>query len=146
MRTNEERAATLARALRAGVDGDRAAVEACCTADVRAWTPSLYASSLSELVEQLERRDEAFSDLELDVVPLDVGGDFACVEWSVEMTHTGELVLGNGRRVAPAGLRVTVRGATVAEFRGARICSLRQYWDELSVLEQLGVLEPPGER
>ena len=29
---------------------------------------------------------------------------------------------------------------TVAEFRGNRICSLRQYFDRLSVLEQLGLL------
>jgi len=145
MTTNEERAAVLARALRAGIDRDTAAVEACCTDDVRAWTPSLYASSLVELVEQLARRDDAFSDLQLDVVPLDVGGDFACVEWSVDMTHTGELVLGDGSRVAPTGLRVTARGASVAEFRDARICSLRQYWDEQSVLEQLGLLVPPDE-
>ena len=27
---------------------------------------------------------------------------------------------------------------SVAEFRGDRICSLRQYWDELSVFDQLG--------
>jgi hypothetical protein len=32
---------------------------------------------------------------------------------------------------------------TVAEFRGDRICSLRQYWDELSLFEQLGLL-PEG--
>jgi hypothetical protein len=38
---------------------------------------------------------------------------------------------------------VTFHGITVAEFLGDRICSLRQYWDELSVFDQLGLL-PDG--
>ena len=62
------------------------------------------------------------------------------------MTHTGELDLAGGMTVEPTGLRITLHGVTVAEFRDDRICSLRQYWDELAALEQLGVLgeEEPG--
>jgi SnoaL-like polyketide cyclase len=74
------------------------------------------------------------------VSPLDVGGDHACAEWTVTMTHTGTLTLADGLVVEPTGIRVTLHGATVAEFEGDRICSLRQYWDEFGVLEQLGVL------
>ena len=44
------------------------------------------------------------------------------------------------RSIEPSGTRVTLHGVTVAEFHGERICSLRQYWDEIAVLEQLGVL------
>ncbi|MGH9288098.1 MAG: ester cyclase [Acidimicrobiales bacterium] len=138
--SNAARAATLARALQAGLDGDGSALRDLYTEDVTAWTPALSASSLDELAAELERRDAAFSDLELDVVPLDVGGDYACAEWSVTMTHTGPLVLAGGEVVEPTGTRVTVNGATVAEFRGDRICSLRQYWDELVVFEQIGLV------
>jgi ketosteroid isomerase-like protein len=42
--------------------------------------------------------------------------------------------------VDPTGVQITLHGITVAEFRGDRICSLRQYWDELSVFDQLGLL------
>ena len=56
------------------------------------------------------------------------------------MTHTGTVVLGDGKPIEPSGIRVTLNGVTVAEFLGDRICSVRQYWDELTVLEQLGVL------
>jgi hypothetical protein len=59
------------------------------------------------------------------------------------MSHTGVLRLGGDTTIEPTGLRVTVRGVTVAEFRGDRICALRQYWDEFAVLEQLGVLTSP---
>ncbi len=80
-----------------------------------------------------------FSGIELEVAPLDVGGDYACAEWCATMTHTGPLVLAEGEIVEPTGTRITLNGATVAEFRGDRICSLRQYWDELAVFEQLGL-------
>lgn len=140
MTTNAERADALARALRAGLEGDGDAIRALCTEDVKAWTPALSAASLTELETELARRDDAFSDLALDVAPLDVGGDYAGAEWSVAMTHTGPLTLAGGAVVEPTGVRVTINGATVAEFRGERICSLRQYWDELAVFEQLGLL------
>jgi len=137
--TNEARASTLTRALRAGLEGDRTTVEALCTDDVRVWAPALDAGSRAELLDALDRRDNAFSDVELTTVPLDVGGDFACVEWTATMTHTGAIELGGDTSVAATGERIVVNGATIAEFDGARICSLRQYWDEFAVLEQLGV-------
>jgi len=131
----------LVRALHASVDHDADAVRAVCTDDVRAWSPGMFASSATELVAHLERRDEAFSDAVLEVIPLDVSGDFAAAEWSVAMTHTGRLVLAGGVEVEPTNVRVTLNGVTVAEFEGDRICSIRQYWDELTVFEQLGLLE-----
>jgi ketosteroid isomerase-like protein len=140
MTSNGARADMLGRALRAGIDGDREALQALFTDDVRAWTPAFSAASLNELVDALDRRDDAFTEIELDVVPLDVGGDFACVEWTVDMTHSGTITRPDERDIEPTGIRVTLHGVTVAEFHGDRICSLRQYWDEFAVLEQLGVL------
>jgi len=137
MTSNEERATTLVKALHAGIEGDKAALGALLTDDVRAWTPALATSSLSELIDELERRDSAFTDMELETVPLDVGGDFACVEWTVEMTHSGRIALTGEEGIEPSGTRVTLHGVTVAEFEGDRICSLRQYWDEYAVLAQL---------
>jgi ketosteroid isomerase-like protein len=140
MTSNAERATTLVDALRAGLERDREALQRLLTDDVRAWAPALSTSSRRELIDELERRDEAFSDIDLDVTPLDVGGDFACVEWTVEMTHTGTITVADERRIEPSGVRVTVHGVTVAEFDGEQICSVRQYWDESTVLEQLSVL------
>jgi hypothetical protein len=92
---------------------------------------------------EFDRRDDAFSDVQLETSPLEAHGDYACVEWSVTMTHTGPLPVADGKVVDPTGVQVTLHGITVAEFRGDRICSLRQYWDELSVFDQLGLL-PEG--
>ena len=140
MTSNAERATTLMRALRAGIDGDTGTIRDLCTEDVQAWTPALSAGSFTELAAELERRDHAFSDIDLEVAPLDVGGDFACAEWTVSMTHTGPLVLAGGEVAEPTGTRITLNGATVAEFSADRICSLRQYWDELTAFEQIGLI------
>ena len=91
------------------------------------------------MIAELDRRDDAFTDIALEVVPLDVGGDYACVEWTVDMTHSGTVTLAD-ETIEPSGIRVTLHGVTVAEFHGEQICSLRQYWDEFAVLEQLGVM------
>jgi ketosteroid isomerase-like protein len=140
MTQNAARATTLMRALHAGIAGDTSVIPELCTDDVKVWAPAMSATSAIELAAELERRDDAFSNIELEIAPLDVGGDYACAEWCVTMTHSGRLVLADGMIIEPTGLRIHLNGATVAEFRGERICSLRQYWDELAVLEQLGVL------
>jgi ketosteroid isomerase-like protein len=139
MTSNSARAEILARALDAAIRGDRTTLEVLYTDDVKAWTPAHSAASAAELLRELERRDQTFSDVEVHITPLDVGGDYACAEWRVAMTHTGDLRLRD--EVVPAtGLRITLNGITVAEFEGDRICALRQYWDELTVYEQLGLL------
>jgi predicted ester cyclase len=145
MSSDAGRAATLQRALEAAVAGDHDTLATLFTDDVKAWTSGLATSSAAELLAEFDRRDDAFSDMELDVMPLDVGGDFACVEWQLTMTHTGELTLRDGVTVPPTGQRVTLHGVTVAEFIGRRIGALRQYWDELSLYEQLGLLDDDDE-
>jgi hypothetical protein len=145
MTSNATRASTLERALRASVAGESSAIGELYTEDVKMWAPALSVSSAGELASWFQQRDDAFSDIELDVSPLDVGGDYACAEWTVTMTHSGTLVLPGGPAVEPTGIRVTLNGVTVGEFLGDRICSLRQYWDEFAVLDQLGVLtRQPG--
>lgn len=144
MISNVQRAVTLTRALHASIKGDQRLISEVYTEDVKAWTPAFSTASLSELKAEFERRDEAFSDFELNVIPLDVGGEFGCAEWSVSMTHSGPLAVAGGEIIEATGIRVTVNGTTIAEFRDTRICSFRQYWDELSVFEQLGLIDRDG--
>jgi ketosteroid isomerase-like protein len=145
MTSNQERAMTLVRALHAAIDRDGQTLRETLTDDVRAWSPALSTASLDELLDELDRRDGAFADVELNVTALDVGGDHACVEWTVEMTHSGPIVLADDLHIESSGLRVAMHGITVAEFLGDQICSLRQYWDELTVFEQLGALTQRAE-
>ena len=142
MTSSAERAAILVRALHSSIDGS-SKFEEVYTDDIKAWTPALSTSSLTELKAEFDRRDDAFSAVDLDVRPFIVAGDYACAEWTVSMTHTGPLTVADGLTIEPSGVEVTFNGMTVAEFRGEQICALRQYWDELSVYEQIGLF--PGE-
>jgi hypothetical protein len=139
--SNPSRAALLVRALRAGVEHDRQALTDIYTDDVKTWTPALSTGSLQELIAEFDQRDVAFSNVELELAPLDVGGEYACVEWTVTMTHTGPLEMERETVVDATGVSVVLHGITVAEFEGEKICALRQYWDELSVFEQLGLVQ-----
>jgi ketosteroid isomerase-like protein len=139
MATNVERAATLIRALEASVTGDSSVVSELFTDDVRGWAPAMAIGSAAELAVELEDRDDAFSDIELDLSPLDVAGDRAAVEWIVTLTHTGPLEI-DDVVIEPTGARLTLHGVTVAEFAGDKIRSFRQYWDEVELLEQLALI------
>jgi ketosteroid isomerase-like protein len=140
-----DRVELLTRALHAMIGGDGAALRQLCTDDVKVWTPAVSTATRQALVTEIERRDEAFSDVSADVSPVPVSADVACAEWSITLTHSGSLSLPDGTSVEPTGLSVAIRGVSVAEFRGDRICALRQYWDELSLHEQLGLVPAPDQ-
>jgi ketosteroid isomerase-like protein len=137
MASNAERAKTVGRALEANLRGDSTVVAELYTDDVKGWAPGLDVSSAAALAVELEDREEAFSDIELEVSPLDVSGDRACVEWTARMTHSGPLAIDDDVVIDPTGARVTLNGVTVAEFDGERIRSFRQYWDEAALREQI---------
>jgi ketosteroid isomerase-like protein len=140
MATNAVRAALLVRGIEASVAGDSSVIAALYTDDVRAWSPAMTVSSAAELAVEIEDREEAFSEIELELVPLDVSGDRACVEWVATATHSGPIVIDDDLVIEPTGLRCRLRGVTIAEFDGDRIRSFRQYWDEVALIEQLGLL------
>jgi ketosteroid isomerase-like protein len=140
MGSSADRAAVLVQALEATVTGDSRVVRDLYADDVQGWSPVMTVSSAAELAVELEDRQEAFSDIELDVRPLDVGDDQACVEWVATATHSGPLVVDEDVVIEPTGGRFTLRGVTVADFEGDRIRGFRQYWDEVSLLEQLALI------
>ena len=140
MGSSADRAAALVQAIEATVTGDSRVVCELYADDVQGWSPTMTVTSAAELAVELEDRQDAFSDIELDVTPLDVGDDQACVEWIATATHSGPLVVDEEVVIEPTGGRFTLRGVTVADFEGDRIRAFRQYWDEVSLLEQLQLL------
>jgi hypothetical protein len=61
-------------------------------------------------------------------------------EWRVAATHTGLLALDEELALEPTGRRLELRGVLVAEFEGDRIRQFRQYWNEVELLDGLGLL------
>jgi ketosteroid isomerase-like protein len=137
MGSNEARIATLIRALEASIAGDSTEVADLYVDDIQGWSPAMSVSSIAELAVEYEDRGGAFSDLVLDVSPVEISGERACVEWVVTLTHSGPFALDDETVIEPTGARVKLHGVTVAEFAGDKIASFRQYWDEVELHAQL---------
>lgn len=140
MKGNRFRSGLLERAVRASIIGDSSAIRDLYTPDVRGWLPRGEIASAAELACEFELNGEGFSSVDVSVWPLDVNSPHACVEWEATAVHSGTIDAGQEIQVAPTGRRVRLRGVTVAEFDGDRICSFRQYWDDLTLLVELGIL------
>ena len=133
------RQGAVVRGIEASIVGDSTVVSDLYTEDVRVSTPALSLESAVELAVEIEDRESAFTDIDIEITALDVGGERACAEWICRFTHSGPLDV-NDDAIEPTGTRVTMRGVTVADFDGEKICAFRQYWDEVALLEQLGLL------
>jgi ketosteroid isomerase-like protein len=134
------RADVLRAAMLAAVTGDEALVERAYTEDVTGWSPVAEVTSRDDLAADLRGRAAAFSDVDLVLDPVDAVGDKLIAEWRVAATHTGLLALDEELAVEPTGRRLELRGVLVAEFEGDRIRRFRQYWNEVELLDGLGLL------
>jgi ketosteroid isomerase-like protein len=136
------RADVLRDAMLAAVTGDKALIERAYTEDVTGWSPVLEVVSRDDLTADLRGRGGAFSDIEVVLDPVDAVGDKLIAEWRLAATHTGLLALDEELAVEPTGRRVELRGVVIAEFEGDRIRQFRQYWNEVELLDGLGLLPP----
>ena len=142
MATDDDRAELLRRAITATAESEAEGLHEIFHEDVTVWTPTMELSSRDDLAAELRARDEAFADLDVDILATDVVGDRGYAEWEATLTHTGVLTV-DDVVVDATGEALTLKGVTVAEFSGDHIVALRQYWDESDMLAALGVL-PPG--
>ena len=133
------RALIVRSALEAAVTGDEARLEQVYTDDVTGWSPTATATSREDLLADLRGRRGVFSDVDLALDAVDEVGDKVIAEWRLAATHTGPLEL-DELRLDPTGRRVELRGVLIAEFEGERIKRFRQYWDEVALLDGLGLL------
>jgi ketosteroid isomerase-like protein len=140
-----ERSDALRGVLAAAVTGDATGVGNYVTKDVIAWSPNMFVTSMKELVDEIQDRDGALSNIEIVIDAVDVVQDKAIAEWSVAADHTGTMTIdAEGEEnvvIAPTNQRVFLAGASFAEFEGDRICALRTYFDDAALLEQLLLIE-----
>ena len=82
---------------------------------------------------------------DMQIVPISrtVGANTIVDEMVVEFTHTcviDYLLPG----IAPTGRRVKIPVVAVVQFRDGKLASEHIYWDQASVLVQIGKLDPAG--
>lgn len=86
----------------------------------------------------------AFEDLHFDIdrVLVSTSCDFVVAHWTATGTHTGPLVTASGAVIPPTGLGGVISGVYTAEIRDGQIVAEWTHWDQLSLLVQLGLIDP----
>jgi steroid delta-isomerase-like uncharacterized protein len=90
------------------------------------------------LRQRLEMLFGAFPDLQSEAEQTLASGDFVVLRGRVAGTHKG-----NFAGIAPTNKRVSWGVCNVVEFRNGKVIRVRQYADNASLLQQLGVLSLP---
>jgi steroid delta-isomerase-like uncharacterized protein len=83
----------------------------------------------------------AFPDGKTEIKNIYVAGNHAVCEFIARGTHKGDL-----KGVGPTGKRVEIQICNVMELRDGKIYREREYFDVLSMMVQLGVVQPPGKQ
>lgn len=134
---DNDRGAVLTRALQAAITGDVDALPEVFTADVSGWSPNMLVASLRELSEVVGEREEALSDVSVQVDGLDVTGDKGFVEYRVSATFSGPFVVDDDLTVEPNGRVLVVGACMAADFSGDKISAFRNYFDNMTLLGQM---------
>jgi predicted ester cyclase len=86
----------------------------------------------------------AFPDIHLEVLHVLAEGDYVLIHWSGSGTHAERLATLTGETIPPTRRRVSLSGAELFEVRETKIVRQWSYWDQLSLLAQLGITDQPG--
>jgi hypothetical protein len=105
--------------------------------DVTVWSPNLLAVGLADLAENLEFREMAFSDVDIQIDALDVFANKGFAEFRVTATFSGPFVIEKEVTIEPNGHSLLLGAAAVADFEGGKIKALRAYFDDATLLEQM---------
>ena len=82
----------------------------------------------------------AFPDLQLTVEEMVAEGDTVVTRTTMRGTHKGELM-----GIPPTGKHVTMRGLDLVRLTGGKAVEVWHHDDELGMMQQLGVVPPPGQ-
>ena len=82
----------------------------------------------------------AFPDIHVCVEDVICEGDEAAYRWTARATHQGELM-----GTVPTGNPVTITGITINRFADGKIVEEWNNFDQLGMLQQLGVVPASGQ-
>lgn len=94
-----------------------------------------------ESIEYTQRFIEAFPDLSFKVKDIVAQGNLVAVTWMSEGTHKNPLHGPTGMTIPTTNQKGSVPGSAIYEFRDGKIVRQEFYWDMVTLLMQLGVME-----
>ncbi len=81
-----------------------------------------------------------FPDFTIEIKRRIIEGDQAASEWTCTGTHKGSF-----QGIPPTGRRVNISGASLSTIQDGKIAAERAYFNQLSLLQQLGVAPVAGQ-
>jgi steroid delta-isomerase-like uncharacterized protein len=81
----------------------------------------------------------AFPDVRITVDDVIAAGDKVALRWHSEGTHRGEL-----EGLAPTGVRGSVTGLSIDQWKDGKVVESWTEWDNLGLARQLGAAPPEG--
>jgi len=130
-------------------------IEALDTRDLDPWSQNLAENYIAEYpgvpvlndtqrIGYNKRFVIAFPDTHFEVRSIVAQGDQVFTHWTVSGTHAERLATVTGRTIPPTRRRATVSGVLLTEVGDGKIVREGWYWNQLSLLDRLGILEHPG--
>src|SRR5215203_3042811 len=86
----------------------------------------------------------ALPDIHFEVLHVLAEGDHILIHWTGSGTHAERLATVTGETIPPTRRKATVSGVMLTEVRDGKIVREWSYWDQLSLLAQLGITDQPG--
>jgi steroid delta-isomerase-like uncharacterized protein len=82
----------------------------------------------------------AFPDVKITIEDMIAKGDKVAIRWSATGTHTGELM-----GIPATGKQITVTGLDITRFAGGKSVEFWGQFDQMGMMQQLGVIPTPEE-
>ena len=131
-------------------------IEALNARDLSLWSQHLAEDYIAELpgvsaplnktktMGYHQRFVTALPNIHFEVLHVLAEGDHVLIHWMASGTHAERLATLTGETIPPTQRSVRVLGALLTEVRDGKIVGEWSYWDQLTLLSQLGITEQPG--
>jgi len=124
------------------VRGNLDSIEEFLRYDVIAHEPDGDISGIEEVKRYLATYLAAFPDQSVTIEDVIAEGDKVVSRYTVRGTHTGD----TDDFGAPTGRQVHFEGITLYQFRDGKLAEMWDHYDNLNVMQQLGLLPETGPR
>lgn len=91
--------------------------------------------------EVAEMLHAAFPDCEVELEEVIADGDWLAQRVRLSATHEGEFM-----GIEPTGKQIEIMGMNVTRLEDGKWAEGYELWDTFGLLQQLGVVEPPGDQ
>jgi steroid delta-isomerase-like uncharacterized protein len=131
-------------------------IEALNARDLSLWSQHLAEDYIAELpgvsaplnktktMGYHQRFVTALPNIHFEVLHVLAEGDQVLIHWMASGTHDERLATLTGETIPPTQRSVRVSGTLLTEVRDGKIVRDWSYWDQLSLLAQLGITDQPG--